>query len=79
MIGSVPSAFCGVLLLRAIGHAEATQSVVKVSLGVALLFAACAMVAKALLDLRKRQQTRAAGGCSAGTGGGIPFARSRRC
>jgi uncharacterized membrane protein YfcA len=60
VIGSVPSAFCGVLLLRAIGHTEATQSVVKVSLGVALLFAACAMVAKALLDLRKRQQAKLA-------------------
>jgi uncharacterized membrane protein YfcA len=65
VIGSVPSAFCGVLLLRAIGHTEATQSVVKTSLGVALLCASGAMVAKALLDLRKRQLAkfaRAAGG-----------------
>jgi uncharacterized membrane protein YfcA len=71
VIGSVPSAFCGVLLLRAIGHVETTQSVVKTSLGVALLFAACAMVAKALLDLRKRQQAkfaRAAGEVPAGVG-----------
>jgi uncharacterized protein len=49
VIGSVPSAFCGVLLLRAIGHVETTQSVVKTSLGVALLVAATAMIAKALL------------------------------
>jgi len=60
VIGSVPAAFCGVLLLRAIGHTEATQTVVKTSLGVALLFAAAAMVAKALLDLRKRQKAKLA-------------------
>ena len=62
VIGSVPSAFCGVLLLRAIGHTESTQTVVKTSLGVALLFAAGAMVVKALLDLRKRQQAKIARG-----------------
>src|SRR3954447_3829911 len=60
VIGSVPSAFCGVLLLRAIGD-DVTQSVVKTSLGVALLLAAGAMIAKALLDLRKTQLARAAG------------------
>jgi uncharacterized protein len=72
VIGSVPSAFCGVLLLRAIGHTEATQTVVKTSLGVALLLAACAMVAKALLDLRKRQQP---GGAAArlAAAGAAPF------
>jgi uncharacterized membrane protein YfcA len=73
VMGSVPSAFCGVLLLRAIGHTEATQSVVKVSLGVALLVAASAMVAKALLDLRKRQLASNAGGDEFGPGSGAPF------
>jgi uncharacterized membrane protein YfcA len=53
VLGSVPAAFCGVLLLRAIGHGDATQGVVRTSLGVALLVACGAMVAKALLDLRK--------------------------
>ena len=61
VIGSVPSAFCGVLLLRAIGDDEATQAVVKTSLGIALLLAAASMVAKALIDLRKTQLARAAG------------------
>jgi uncharacterized membrane protein YfcA len=61
VVGSVPSAFCGVLVLRLIGHTDATQAVVKTSLGIALLLAAGAMVAKALLDLRKRQRARAAG------------------
>lgn len=55
VIGSVPSAFLGVLVLRWIGDGEQTESVVKASLGVALLFAAGSMVAKALLDLRKQQ------------------------
>ena len=58
VIGSVPSAFLGVLLLRAIGDDEQTQQVVRVSLGVALVLAAGAMVAKALLDRRRRQGRR---------------------
>jgi uncharacterized membrane protein YfcA len=60
VIGSVPSAFLGVLVLRWIGNGDQTQSVVKTSLGVALLCAAGSMVAKALLDLRKHQQLKAA-------------------
>lgn len=60
VIGSVPSAFLGVLVLKWLGSGEQTQDVVKTSLGVALLFAAGAMVAKALLDLRKTQQLKAA-------------------
>src|SRR5215218_6467247 len=58
--GSVPAAFLGVLLLRSVGDGEQTQSLVKTSLGVALLFAAGAMVAKALLDLRKAQRLQLA-------------------
>jgi uncharacterized membrane protein YfcA len=58
VIGSVPSAFLGVLVLKAIGGGENTANVVKTSLGVALLFAAGAMIAKALLDLRKSQRLR---------------------
>ncbi len=60
VIGSVPAAFAGVLVLKWIGGGEQTQSVVKASLGIALLFAAGSMVAKALLDLRKSQQLKAA-------------------
>ena len=58
VIGSVPSAFAGVLVLRAIGNSAQTEGVVKNSLGIALLFAAASMIAKALLDLRKAQQLR---------------------
>lgn len=60
VIGSVPAAFVGVLVLRAIGGGEQTQNVVKTSLGVALLFAASSMIAKALLDLRKAQLAKVA-------------------
>ena len=38
-VGSVPAAFAGVLLLRALGNGEGVQDVVKFALGVALLLA----------------------------------------
>ena len=60
VIGSVPAAFAGVLVLKWIGDGEQTQDIVKASLGVALLFAAASMVAKALLDLRKTQRLKVA-------------------
>jgi len=60
VVGSVPSAFAGVLVLRWIGDGEQTESVVKASLGVALIAAAGSMVAKALIDLRKTQRLKAA-------------------
>ena len=51
--GSVPAAFCGVLLLRALGGNEAhLQHTVKVCLGYALLVAASGIVLKALLSVR---------------------------
>ena len=52
-IGSVPAAFTGVLVLRALGDGELVQDRIKVALGVALLVAAASMVGKAALD-RKR-------------------------
>ncbi|MDQ1603055.1 MAG: uncharacterized protein QOE01_900 [Actinomycetota bacterium] len=61
VIGSVPSAFCGVLVLRAVGDTSTTETVVKASLGVALVVAATAMVAKAMLDLRQLRRAAAAG------------------
>jgi uncharacterized membrane protein YfcA len=54
VLGSVPSAFCGVLLLRAVGNGGAVQDTVKISLGVALLVAVAMMIFKALLDVRRR-------------------------
>jgi hypothetical protein len=45
-LGSVPSAFCGVLVMRAIGGGRGVQDAVQVALGVALLLAAGGLVAK---------------------------------
>ncbi|HEX4015495.1 MAG TPA: sulfite exporter TauE/SafE family protein [Frankiaceae bacterium] len=54
VLGSVPAAFCGVLLLRAVGNGSVVQDTVKISLGVALLIAVAMMIFKALLDVRRR-------------------------
>ena len=54
VLGSVPAAFCGVLLLRAVGKSSTVQDTVKISLGVALLVAVAMMIFKALLDVRRR-------------------------
>ena len=51
-IGSVPAAFCGVLVLRAIGAPEFADRL-KVLLGVVLLVAAGAIVAKGVLQTRR--------------------------
>ncbi|WP_433203761.1 sulfite exporter TauE/SafE family protein [Dactylosporangium sp. CS-047395] len=47
-LGSVPSAFLGVLLMRAIGDGERVQDVVRIALGVALLLAVAGLVVKAM-------------------------------
>ena len=62
VIGSVPTAFLGVLVLRSLGGGEHTQGVVKAALGIALVFAAGSMIAKSLIDLRKAQLLRAGAG-----------------
>jgi uncharacterized membrane protein YfcA len=60
VIGSVPSAFCGVLLLKAVGNGGTVQHTVKISLGIALLVAVAMMVFKALLSVRQRARLGAA-------------------
>jgi uncharacterized membrane protein YfcA len=60
-VGSVPAAFAGVLLLRALGGGERVQDVVKVALGVALLLAVVTMCSRALLDLRRHGRAWQAG------------------
>jgi uncharacterized membrane protein YfcA len=61
-LGSVPAAFGGVLLLRALGDGEGVQNVVKVALGAALLLAVVTMCARGLLDLRRHGRSWRAGG-----------------
>src|SRR3954454_4198814 len=48
VLGSVPSAFLGVLLLRKLGSGAALQSHVKLSLGVALLVVTVGLIIKPL-------------------------------
>src|SRR5690349_6841460 len=59
VLGSVPAAFCGVLLIKALGDGEQVQSLVKVSLGVALLLAVAMMLVRAVLDIRQRSKSGA--------------------
>jgi len=49
VMGSIPSAFLGVVLLKTLGHGPALQSLVKTSLGVALLVVAFGLVVRPLL------------------------------
>ncbi|MCP2336845.1 sulfite exporter TauE/SafE family protein [Actinomadura rupiterrae] len=51
-VGSVPSAFAGVLVARALGHGADVQDVVQKALGVALLVAASGLVLKAWMSRR---------------------------
>ncbi|MDP9865000.1 MULTISPECIES: sulfite exporter TauE/SafE family protein [Streptosporangium] len=51
--GSVPAAFCGVLVARAFGDGEQIQQTIKYALGVALLLAVAGLVAKAWLARRE--------------------------
>jgi uncharacterized membrane protein YfcA len=64
-LGSVPTAFAGVLVLRALGGGERLQEAVKTSLGVALLIAAAGLVYRAYLQLGERAARRRAGAAGA--------------
>ncbi|WP_336921888.1 sulfite exporter TauE/SafE family protein [Aquipuribacter sp. SD81] len=57
-VGSVPTAFCGVLLARALGDGEDVQAVIKTALGVALLVAATGLTIRAYLRLVERARNR---------------------
>lgn len=62
-IGSIPGAFSGVLIARALGRGEAVQEFVRLALGVALLLAAIGLIVRAylrLLEHARRRDGRAA-------------------
>ncbi len=64
IVGSVPSAFAGVLVLKAFGDSADVQQVVKIALGAALLIAAGSIVVKSHLSLvagLRAETARAAG------------------
>src|SRR5262245_49456576 len=56
VIGSVPAAFAGVFVLRALGDREAMQTRLKVVLGSVLVLAAITIVVKAYLVARDRRR-----------------------
>ncbi len=56
-LGSVPSAFAGVLVLRLLGDSDVIQGRIKILLGVALFVAASAMVAKAYFERGRERST----------------------
>jgi uncharacterized protein len=60
-VGSVPAAFGGVLLLRALGDGDGVQDVVKFALGIALLLAVVTMATRGLIDLRRHGRSWRAG------------------
>ncbi|HVV35195.1 MAG TPA: sulfite exporter TauE/SafE family protein [Acidimicrobiales bacterium] len=53
-LGSVPAAFCGVLVLKSFGSGDHLQDVIKKILGVALMVAATAIIGKALVQRGRR-------------------------
>lgn len=61
VLGSVPSAFAGVFVLKAFGDSDRVQTTVRVALGVALLIAAGSLALKAYLALVARSRRRAQG------------------
>jgi len=57
-LGSVPAAFCGVLVTRALGSGKEVQDAVQTALGVALLIAAAGLIIRAYLRLSERARRR---------------------
>jgi uncharacterized membrane protein YfcA len=56
--GSIPAAFCGVLIAKALGDGQHVQDVIQKALGVALLIAAAGLAMRGYLALRDRAERR---------------------
>ena len=72
-IGSVPSAFAGVLILRSLGSGSVIQSRLKVILGAALLIASTSIVVKSYLQGRRSRRLRNLAATSEGGAEGKGF------
>ena len=53
-LGSIPGAFSGVLIARALGRGQEVQDVIRTALGVALLLAAAGLTVRAYIRLTER-------------------------
>lgn len=56
-LGSVPSAFAGVLILRSLGDGSEVADTIKELLGVALVVAVAAMIARVIVQANRREAT----------------------
>jgi hypothetical protein len=56
--GSVPAAFCGVLLARALGGGDAVQEVIRSALAIALLVSAAGLMVRAYIRLVEHARVR---------------------
>jgi len=57
-IGSIPGAFSGVLIARALGKGQEVQDVIRIALGVALMLAAIGLTVRAYLRLLEHARRR---------------------
>jgi uncharacterized protein len=55
-LGSVPAAFCGVLMSKALGNGARVQDAVQIALGIALLLAVAGLVLRGYARLRERSR-----------------------
>lgn len=60
-VGSVPAAFCGVLILKWLGPGEAVQAGVRTALGAALLLSAVLLAVRSYIRLVQRAKERTMG------------------
>ena len=58
-IGSVPGAFSGVIIARALGKGQEVQNIIRTALAVALLLAAIGLIVRAYIRLVERARRRA--------------------
>jgi uncharacterized protein len=70
-LGSIPTAFAGVLLLHATGDSQTVEDTTKVFLGVTLSLAAAAMVFRGWLQARRSAEARAGRRVTLGPGGSV--------
>lgn len=59
--GSVPAAFSGVLLAKALGHGGSVEDVISIAMGVALMIAAGGLVLRAYMSHRRNEAPEAKG------------------
>jgi uncharacterized membrane protein YfcA len=57
-IGSIPGAFSGVLIARALGRGQHVQDIIRLALGAALLLAAAGLIVRAYIRLVERARRR---------------------